>query len=54
MKTIQLKPENRHTSKLCNCSAVPQMREAGLRAIACLCEQACDKADAVLLGSYQP
>ena len=36
-----------------NCPAVPQMRERGLRAIARLCEQADDKADAVLLDSYK-
>ncbi len=54
MKTIQLKHNNRHNPQLCNCSAVPQMRETGLRAIAGLCKQACDKADVVLLSSYRP
>ncbi|MFA6283211.1 MAG: hypothetical protein WCT30_00520 [Desulfurivibrionaceae bacterium] len=54
MKKIQLKPEKRHNPQLCNCSAVPQMRERGLQAIAGLCEQADDKADAVLLSSYRP
>jgi hypothetical protein len=62
MKKIQLKPEKRHNPQLCNCSAVPQMRERGLQAIAGLCEQAetakraqrdCE-ADAVLLSSYRP
>jgi len=37
--------------KTCNCSAVPQMREIGRRAIASLCELTYDKADAVLPSS---
>jgi len=36
----------------CKRLAVPQMREIGLRAIAPLCKQADDKADAVLLKVY--
>jgi hypothetical protein len=37
---------------LSKCSAVPQMRERGLFAIHTVCEQADDKADAVLLDVY--
>ena len=40
------------SARYCNCSAAPQMREMGLRAIASLCKQAYGKADAALLNSY--
>ena len=36
----------------CKCSAVPQMRERGLRAIASLSKQAEDKAEAMLRNVY--
>jgi len=44
--------EKRGASLKCKRLAVSQMRERGLRAIARLCEQADDKADAVLLDVY--
>jgi len=50
--TIQPKLKKRADATNSNCSAVLQMREIGLRAIAALCEQVYDKADAVLLDSY--
>jgi len=37
----------------CNRSEVLQMRERGLRAIAPLCKQVDDKADAALLSGYE-
>lgn len=49
---IQSKPKTWHTPLNCSCSAAPQRREIGLRAIASLCEQAYAKADVVLLNSY--
>jgi len=44
--------KNMAQSLKCKRSAVPQMREIGLRAIAPLCKQAYAKADAVLLNVY--
>jgi hypothetical protein len=44
--------EKRGSSLKCKRLAVPRMRERGLRAIARLCEQVDDKADAVLLDVY--
>ncbi len=40
-------------SRKCNCSAVLQMRERVLCAIAGLCKQDDDKAGAVLLNGYE-
>ena len=47
------KRKNVAQSLKCNRSAVSQMRERGMRAIARLCKQADDKADAVLLNGYE-
>jgi len=44
--------EHQATARSRSCSAVPQMRAIGLRALAPLCEQAYGNADAMLLNSY--
>jgi len=53
MIIVRQKRKNGAQFLKCNRSAVPQMRERGLRAIARLCKQTDDKADAVLLNGYE-
>ena len=52
MGNIHQELKNVAQSLKCNRSAVLQMRERGLFAIHTVCEQADDKADAVLLNGY--
>lgn len=51
--TMQLKAKELKTTPNCNCPAVAQMRDRGLRAIHSVCEKADNKAAVVLLGSYR-
>jgi hypothetical protein len=53
--TVNVRQKQKYVTQSLKCKrlAVPQMRGIGLRAIARLCKQAYNKADAVLLNVYE-